>query len=58
VAAGSGIDMYAGPAGAPHVELNPAVLEPVGSSGPHNNMMPYLTFHFCIALQGIYPPRP
>jgi len=28
-----------------------------GSSFPHNNMMPYLTLNFCIALQGIYPPR-
>ena len=24
---------------------------------PHNNMMPYLTLNFCIALQGIFPPR-
>ena len=23
----------------------------------HNNMPPYLTFKFCIALQGIFPPR-
>jgi microcystin-dependent protein len=32
----------------------------VGFSGgnlPHNNMMPYLTLNFCIALQGVYPPR-
>jgi microcystin-dependent protein len=25
---------------------------------PHNNMQPYLTLNFCIALQGIYPSRP
>lgn len=30
---------------------------PAGGSLPHNNMMPYLTLNFCIALQGIYPPR-
>jgi microcystin-dependent protein len=24
---------------------------------PHNNLMPYLTLNFCIALQGVYPPR-
>jgi microcystin-dependent protein len=24
---------------------------------PHNNMQPYLTFYFCIALQGVFPPR-
>ena len=23
----------------------------------HNNMMPYLTVYFCIALQGVFPPR-
>jgi microcystin-dependent protein len=28
-----------------------------GSGFPHNNMMPYLTLNFCIALQGIFPPR-
>jgi len=32
---------------------------PVGGGGlPHNNMMPYLTFNFNIALQGVFPPRP
>lgn len=29
-----------------------------GSGLPHNNMMPYLTLNFCIALQGVFPPRP
>ena len=28
-----------------------------GGSLPHNNMQPYLTLNFCIALQGVYPPR-
>ena len=28
-----------------------------GSSFPHNNMQPYLTLNFCIALQGVFPPR-
>jgi microcystin-dependent protein len=28
-----------------------------GSSLPHNNMMPYLTLSYCIALQGVFPPR-
>jgi microcystin-dependent protein len=31
---------------------------PMGGSLPHNNMMPYLTLNFCIALQGIFPQRP
>ncbi len=32
-------------------------LAPAGGDAPHNNMMPYLTFNFCIALQGVFPPR-
>ncbi|HXD32199.1 MAG TPA: hypothetical protein VN643_13835, partial [Pyrinomonadaceae bacterium] len=30
---------------------------PVGGSLPHNNMQPYLTLNFNIALQGVFPPR-
>jgi microcystin-dependent protein len=30
---------------------------PTGSTAPHNNMQPYLTFYFNIALQGVFPPR-
>jgi microcystin-dependent protein len=30
---------------------------PVGQSQPHDNMQPYLTINFCIAIQGIYPSR-
>jgi microcystin-dependent protein len=29
-----------------------------GGSQPHNNMQPYLTLNFNIALQGIFPQRP
>jgi microcystin-dependent protein len=32
-------------------------LSPAGGSLPHNNMMPYLTLNYCIALQGVFPPR-
>jgi microcystin-dependent protein len=32
-------------------------LTPAGGSLPHNNLQPYLTLNFCIALQGIFPPR-
>jgi microcystin-dependent protein len=28
-----------------------------GGSLPHDNMSPYLTLTFCIALQGVFPPR-
>lgn len=33
------------------------VLAPTGGDQPHNNMQPYLTFYFNIALQGVFPPR-
>ena len=39
------------------VQLSPSALTPAGGSLPHNNMQPYLTLNFCIALQGVYPPR-
>lgn len=28
-----------------------------GNSLPHNNMQPYLTLLYCIAMQGVFPPR-
>ena len=39
------------------VAMHPSSLAPAGGDQPHNNMMPYLTFYFCIALQGVFPPR-
>lgn len=44
----------------PPTALTPLALEalaPAGGSLPHNNLMPYLTFNFNIALQGVFPPR-
>ena len=38
--------------------MNFQALTPAGGSLPHNNMMPYLTLMFCIAMQGVFPPRP
>jgi microcystin-dependent protein len=29
-----------------------------GGSLPHNNLQPYLTLNYCIALQGVFPARP
>jgi microcystin-dependent protein len=37
--------------------LNPQALAPAGGGLPHNNMQPYLTLNFCIALQGVFPQR-
>ena len=39
------------------VALAPEAVGPAGSSQPHNNLLPYLTLNFCIALQGVFPPR-
>lgn len=36
---------------------SPAAVVNAGGSQPHNNMQPYLTLSFCIALQGVFPPR-
>jgi microcystin-dependent protein len=37
--------------------MAPEGLPPAGGSQPHNNMQPYLTLNFNIALQGVFPPR-
>jgi microcystin-dependent protein len=42
---------------APGVTMNTQAIGFTGSSFPHNNLMPYLTLNFCIALQGVFPPR-
>jgi microcystin-dependent protein len=41
----------------PLVAMAPEALAPAGGDQPHNNLQPYLTFYFCIALQGVFPPR-
>ena len=43
---------------APVASFAPQALSPAGGSLPHNNMMPYLTLNYCIALQGVFPARP
>jgi microcystin-dependent protein len=40
------------------VQMDPRTLAIAGGGLPHNNMQPYLTLNFCIALQGIFPSRP
>jgi microcystin-dependent protein len=37
--------------------MNPNMVGIAGGSQPHNNLMPYLVMNYCIALQGIFPPR-
>jgi microcystin-dependent protein len=41
----------------PTVAMSFRALTPTGSDFPHNNMQPYLTLNFVIALQGVFPPR-
>lgn len=43
--------------GAPDTQMAPTALGVTGGSLPHNNMQPYLTLNFVIALQGVFPPR-
>lgn len=52
-----GITDFAAPGIGGITYINPSALTPAGGAQPHNNLMPYLTFNFCIALQGVFPPR-
>jgi microcystin-dependent protein len=51
----SNLNVYANAASL--TQMSPNALAPTGGGQPHNNMMPYLTFYFNIALQGVFPPR-
>ncbi len=42
---------------APNTTMGATAIQPQGGGQPHNNMMPYLTMNFIIALQGVFPPR-
>jgi microcystin-dependent protein len=52
-----GAQPYLPPSGAPLVPMSGSALAPAGGDAPHNNLMPYLTLSFCIALQGVFPQR-
>lgn len=50
------VNTYTAPATA--VSLGAGQVVPVSGGGvPHNNLQPYLTLNWCIALQGVFPPR-
>jgi microcystin-dependent protein len=55
VLAQAGVNAYATFSGG--AAMGPQSTTSVGGSQPHNNMMPYLTLNFIIALQGIFPSR-
>jgi microcystin-dependent protein len=46
-------DFYTGPAGL--TAMSPTSISIAGGSQPHQNMQPFLTLNWCIALQGIFP---
>jgi microcystin-dependent protein len=48
---------FKAPAGQPTTAMAAQSLAPAGGAQPHNNLQPYLTFYFNIALQGVFPPR-
>jgi microcystin-dependent protein len=53
----NGITAYSTITNANIVSMSDNTVAPAGGDQPHNNLMPYLTLNFCIALQGVYPPR-
>lgn len=44
-------------AGGATTTFKPETISNAGGSQPHENMQPFLTLNFCIALQGIFPSR-
>jgi microcystin-dependent protein len=53
-----GATPYLSPSGNPPLlAMSAQALTSAGGDAPHNNLMPYLTFYFNIALQGVFPPR-
>jgi microcystin-dependent protein len=56
LAASKDYEAYRPLAGASLVPLHQGTVAPVGGQ-PHQNMQPFLTLSFCIALRGVYPSR-
>lgn len=43
--------------GNPTVAMGANALSPAGGNQSHNNLQPYLVLNYCIAMQGVFPPR-
>ena len=43
--------------GQPNEQMSPNIVSQNGGNQPHDNMQPFLTVNFCIALYGIFPSR-
>jgi len=54
---GAANNMYTGANAGNLTPLDPTSISTLGGSQPHQNMQPYLTLSFCVALQGIFPSR-
>jgi len=55
VLSGSAQSIYA--TGSADTQFHPQVIKVAGGGQPHNNDMLSLGLNFCIALQGVFPPR-
>ena len=58
LARSTGASLYQTDASTRQVQLSPSAVGVTGGGLPHNNLQPYLTLNFNIALQGVFPPRP
>jgi len=52
---GTGNDVYGDQAA--NTTMNATMIANAGGGQAHNNMQPFLTLNYCIALEGIYPSR-
>src|SRR4029078_10262237 len=57
IARSAGASLYQSNTASNIVQMGAGAVAPTGGSQPHNNMQPYLTMYFNIALQGVFPPR-
>jgi microcystin-dependent protein len=48
---------YGADAGATQTTLRPGTVSNAGGGQAHDNMQPFETLNFCIAMQGLFPPR-
>lgn len=57
IARSTGASLYQSNTASNIVQMGAGAVAPTGGNQPHNNMQPYLTMYFNIALQGVFPPR-
>jgi microcystin-dependent protein len=54
-ATGDGVNIY--DTQTPTAQLAATAVGTSGNNQPHNNLQPYLVLNFCLAMQGVFPPR-